>query len=976
MDNQDIIDYGQDFGDKIPKELKIRLDMIIQTVPKFWESRRNGYDHFTNHGPSHSERVHRQKLAQLAQELPPNQRLKPDEVFVISAAAWLYEIGIQCPTLKPILDFECQPDEQLTPLQLQEIRAKKHLLTEQMIYDSVNPAYRGPTLELGLTRPVDDYIQAIAEVCKGCSGDSIEDIPEILPVNGMEVRARLLTALLRLADQLYIDPARVDLDLLIFRSKLTDSQFARWWAYHYTQTMQVGAGQIRFYYFMPESQQEYLDFIRGVIEPGFDYDKNDVMRYLWDRHQLRLRPSQTPFVRIDRQFGTQRLMSHDTVMYLRREISPILTPDSIKEEPPTDRALLVLDFENFVIQLGQMGYFLSPETMSQAVIDLLKAANDQIIGTVHPVTVGHWDRPDLKDAAQMLQENIFELITVRENETVPEVIRRHINARLKDPVPPRQITLAAPQRNLAAYVRDLIDAGETVFTWISNLPEASIFKALMEKRKDLASLLGLKDGHELSYEQLEAGQTACILALYKQIRRAVDGISYSQVRHLLERLETVDRHLDFWGIWLFHQNILLPVGQLDYVRLNLENELVAQIAEMLNAVILAFNKTPQENQGTPQEALLREIVTDNNMQDERTLLRFMEILKEEGLLTRLMASPMTGGQIMWQLNKNAEEVVEANIDTHMAPFILALDHFMARDGHRSVHEHKITKLASNLIPEHNAKVLYSIAQDNNWVLREDTRQRFRSSNDIIWGVSPNEKVIEVAQILRNQDILLNCLYRHNIEGITFNVLRQRVMGIKSFTLDNRGLDTWIHYLEKQDVIIVDKFTNGVGSEQIRVNIDDRLVQQLFGRMHVHNLVTTFRIQKASSRDTSKPYKIMLEKVAQFVTKRNTQRASWAMNYAQSIRVLRVEGDNVFLNYHSLVKELDNREQKVCQALLDLVNRSGSGWIPKGVIFREMEKDLDFGYSRGEHEYWLNTAIHRRKLLIERPDDRTSVRVKC
>jgi hypothetical protein len=31
----------------------------------------------------------------------------------------------------------------------------------------------------------------------------------------------------------------------------------------------------------------------------------------------------------------------------------------------------------------------------------------------------------------------------------------------------------------------------------------------------------------------------------------------------------------------------------------------------------------------------------------------------------------------------------------------------------------------------------------------------------------------------------------------------------------------------------------------------------------------------------------------------------------------------------------------------------------------MEKDSRFGYGRGEHEYWLNQAIHRQKLLEER-----------
>jgi len=50
------------------------------------------------------------------------------------------------------------------------------------------------------------------------------------------VRVRLLVALLRLADQLYIDNARVNLDLLQ-AAQLSQRQMARWWAYHYTQNL-------------------------------------------------------------------------------------------------------------------------------------------------------------------------------------------------------------------------------------------------------------------------------------------------------------------------------------------------------------------------------------------------------------------------------------------------------------------------------------------------------------------------------------------------------------------------------------------------------------------------------------------------------------------------------------------------------------------------------------------------------------------
>src|SRR5690349_10065509 len=95
----------------LPPSLDARLDVIIRTIPKFWEQKI--YLHFTNQGAAYSERVYR-LLAQLAQELPEGNRLNADEVFIVSAAVWLYEIGLQSPNLKPILDFEYKPGKALT----------------------------------------------------------------------------------------------------------------------------------------------------------------------------------------------------------------------------------------------------------------------------------------------------------------------------------------------------------------------------------------------------------------------------------------------------------------------------------------------------------------------------------------------------------------------------------------------------------------------------------------------------------------------------------------------------------------------------------------------------------------------------------------------------------------------------------------------------------------------------------------------
>jgi hypothetical protein len=300
--------------------LQNRLKMIIHTVPRFWEQRL--YTHFTNHGPEHSERVLNQKIAQLAQGLPLENRLTEDEIFIISAAAWLYEIGMQSPNLQPVLDFAYDPGVPLTTEQLLKIRDHRHLLTRQLIADSIRPNYTGPRISLGLSNELDDYTRAIAEVCRWCSQEPLEEVDKSIPVSGILVRLRLLVALLRLADQLYIDSARVNREqLLAFH--LPPQVEARWWAYHYTQILPINKGKIRFYYSLPIGQRQFLGHIRALIEPTFDYENNPLIRYLDEEHDLSLSVQQQPQVRLDQQEGFLQEMPWQMVAFLRSHLEPI-----------------------------------------------------------------------------------------------------------------------------------------------------------------------------------------------------------------------------------------------------------------------------------------------------------------------------------------------------------------------------------------------------------------------------------------------------------------------------------------------------------------------------------------------------------------------------------------------------------------------------------------------------------------------------
>jgi len=114
----------------------------------------------------------------------------------------------------------------------------------------------------------------------------------------------------------------------------------------------------------------------------------------------------------------------------------------------------------------------------------------------------------------------------------------------------------------------------------------------------------------------------------------------------------------------------------------------------------------------------------------------------------------------------------------------------------------------------------------------------------------------------------------------------------------------------------------------------------------------------------------------YVTHGNRQEAGWTLDYAKQIRLIGVErkdtsidsGNYIYLLPHKFVGQLDRREKRVCQALYEMVNlmqRNKSNWIDRYIIVNSMDNDPQFGFSRSEHEYWLDQTIFRMKLLEQK-----------
>lgn len=308
----------------LPPDLASRLNLVITSMPLFWADKI--YFHFTNHGPTHSERVFK-FLVQLIQALPKDNGLNREELFIAASAAWLYEIGMQSPNLMPVLDFQYEPGKTLSVSHLQQIRERKHLLSSKLIYDCLRGNSGGKLVNLGLLQPPDKYAFLIAEICRWCSSEPLDMVPESDVVNGSEIKFRLLVALLRLADQLYIDSARLNFDILK-QFPLSKRQLSRWWMYHYTQTLPITNGHIRFNYFLPAHQKQYIDHIRTLIESDFKFETNPNIQYLIESQKLNLVLIPKPNISLDN-YDFQPPIDPDVLTYLQQEKPNLLSPTAI-----------------------------------------------------------------------------------------------------------------------------------------------------------------------------------------------------------------------------------------------------------------------------------------------------------------------------------------------------------------------------------------------------------------------------------------------------------------------------------------------------------------------------------------------------------------------------------------------------------------------------------------------------------------------
>ena len=257
---------------------------------------------FTDHKPEgHSERII-VKLDAITAELgEAGQQLSSEEAYILLASAYLHDIGMQAGNPKYGT--------------LDEIRDKHHLISQEMILGSVSDPVNFPSLGVGAEFAEEIALVSAAHRKLYLSESRFDDVDKA----GGVLRLRLLSALLRLADELDRDYKRVNMDLL---KTMQVSQTSRlhWWRCHYISAVSVRNGIITATCEVPDEDYSYL--LKISVERELNQELAKVQEFLWPPIQLRVAAVKTKVSTI------KKRMSDEDFAVLRSETEQLLVSSS------------------------------------------------------------------------------------------------------------------------------------------------------------------------------------------------------------------------------------------------------------------------------------------------------------------------------------------------------------------------------------------------------------------------------------------------------------------------------------------------------------------------------------------------------------------------------------------------------------------------------------------------------------------------
>jgi len=222
----------------------------IWATPRLQQGIHSGY---TDHTIQHSKRIV-EYLGALNDSLPSDNRLCAPEVCVLIAAAYVHDIGMQ--------------DQRTTGLD--DIRSTHHTLSGDLMRELAEHSANSPLLSIPEPFPV--IFEMIGQVAEGHRKIDLNDKSyDDVEIGGNKIRLRLLSALLRLADELDMDYRRAPMEMIDLQNYPPET-LIHWFKSNYISSIQVSNNQITIHYQFPLNKEK--DYLRI-----FDHLVGDKIKY-------------------------------------------------------------------------------------------------------------------------------------------------------------------------------------------------------------------------------------------------------------------------------------------------------------------------------------------------------------------------------------------------------------------------------------------------------------------------------------------------------------------------------------------------------------------------------------------------------------------------------------------------------------------------------------------------------------------------
>lgn len=217
--------------------VKARLVNLRESVAPILAN--NLLPHFTDHSVAHSDSLAVYVDDLIAPLQATEKRLSPDELFILYAACYLHDIGMQhgkANETQVIAGLNLLPAwGELTPEQQSEIIRRHHAaISAEMVRASVNAA--APIIGIQLT--IDYSPMYVAALCEGHTLAVESERYKSLMTEGPKIRTELLSGLLRIADILDLSRRRANRAKALTLNLNLESQ-THWWRHHYTEDITI-----------------------------------------------------------------------------------------------------------------------------------------------------------------------------------------------------------------------------------------------------------------------------------------------------------------------------------------------------------------------------------------------------------------------------------------------------------------------------------------------------------------------------------------------------------------------------------------------------------------------------------------------------------------------------------------------------------------------------------------------------------------